>query len=199
MSRSRPRRRGAGRGPDADRDPGASGGSDDGRATGGRRNDESARHANRPSSARLASHGAHPAPRVDHRRSHRLQRRVRRDLCARLLGGDSLAQAVTTATGQPPEQRHFAAPADWPLTFVASPGGLMRVVEIPGILTTRASTRSPPQWEPGPRGAALFDARGTTWSSPYGFVALLTAGQALMSSGPKLHGCGAGHRRGRSY
>ena len=56
----------------------------------------------------------------------------------------------------------------------------MRVVEIPRYLDDKgldAVAAAMGSWPPEER--LLFDARGTMWSSPYGFVALLTAGQAL--------------------
>jgi hypothetical protein len=56
----------------------------------------------------------------------------------------------------------------------------MRVVEIPRYLDDKgldAVATAMGTWPPQER--LLFDARTTKWSSPYGFVALLTAGQAL--------------------
>ncbi len=56
----------------------------------------------------------------------------------------------------------------------------MRVVEVPRYLDDTgldAVATAMGTWPPDQR--LLFDARGTKWSSPYGFVSLLTVGQAL--------------------
>jgi len=56
----------------------------------------------------------------------------------------------------------------------------MRIVEIPRYLDDKgldAVAAAMGTWPPEER--LLFDARATKWASPYGFVALLTAGQAL--------------------
>ena len=56
----------------------------------------------------------------------------------------------------------------------------MRVVEVPRYLDDKGLdlvAAALGSWPPDER--LLFDARGTKWSSPYGFVALLSAGQAL--------------------
>jgi anti-sigma regulatory factor (Ser/Thr protein kinase) len=56
----------------------------------------------------------------------------------------------------------------------------MRIVEIPRYLDDKALDAvadAMGSWPPQER--LLFDARATKWSSPYGFVSLLTAGQAL--------------------
>jgi len=56
----------------------------------------------------------------------------------------------------------------------------MRVVEVPRYLDDKGLdvvAAGLGNWPPDQR--LLFDARGTKWSSPYGFVALLSAGQAL--------------------
>lgn len=56
----------------------------------------------------------------------------------------------------------------------------MRVVEVPRYLDDKgldAMATAMGTWPPDER--LLFDARGTKWSSPYGFVSLLTVGQAL--------------------
>ena len=60
----------------------------------------------------------------------------------------------------------------------------MRVIEVPtyfddkGLDTVAAAIGG---WPPGER--LLFDARATKWASPYGFIALLTAGQGLKEAG----------------
>lgn len=60
----------------------------------------------------------------------------------------------------------------------------MRVIEVPtyfddkGLDTVAAAIGD---WPPGER--LLFDARATKWASPYGFTALLTAGQGLREAG----------------
>lgn len=60
----------------------------------------------------------------------------------------------------------------------------MRVVEIPTYFDDKgldgvAAAIGP--WPP--EGRLLFDARGAKWTSPYGFTAMLTAGQALKALG----------------
>ena len=60
----------------------------------------------------------------------------------------------------------------------------MRVVPIPPYLDDRtfdAVAAAIGDWPPGTR--LLFDARPTRWASPFGFTALLTAGQALREAG----------------
>jgi anti-sigma regulatory factor (Ser/Thr protein kinase) len=60
----------------------------------------------------------------------------------------------------------------------------MRVIEVPQYLDDKgldALAEAMGGWPPGER--LLFDARGTKWASPYGFTALLTAGQGLREAG----------------
>jgi anti-sigma regulatory factor (Ser/Thr protein kinase) len=60
----------------------------------------------------------------------------------------------------------------------------MRVVEIPPYFDDKgldAVAGALGGWPP--EGRVLFDARATKWASPYGFTALLTAGQALEAIG----------------
>ncbi len=60
----------------------------------------------------------------------------------------------------------------------------MRVVNVPPSLdhhAINALAESIGAWPP--EGRLLFDARGTTWASPSGLTALLTAGQALIEAG----------------
>ncbi|HEX9167260.1 MAG TPA: ATP-binding protein [Gemmatimonadales bacterium] len=60
----------------------------------------------------------------------------------------------------------------------------MRVIEVPQYLDDKgldALAERMGGWPPGER--LLFDARGTKWASPYGFIALLTAGQGLREAG----------------
>jgi hypothetical protein len=60
----------------------------------------------------------------------------------------------------------------------------MRVVTIPHYFDETAFDAVAAELGPWPpEGRVLFDARGTRWASPFGFTALLTAGQALRERG----------------
>jgi len=63
----------------------------------------------------------------------------------------------------------------------------MRVVEVPTYFDDKgldALAQSLGPWPPD--GKVLFDAHATKWASPYGFTALLTAGQALQALGAEV-------------
>lgn len=63
----------------------------------------------------------------------------------------------------------------------------MRVVEVPQYFDDKGLDQVAAGlggWPPD--GRLLFDARATKWASPYGFTALLTAGQALQAAGAEL-------------
>jgi anti-sigma regulatory factor (Ser/Thr protein kinase) len=63
----------------------------------------------------------------------------------------------------------------------------MRVVEVPQYFDDKgldAVARSLGGWPP--EGRVLFDARATKWASPYGFTALLAAGQGLKERGAEV-------------
>jgi anti-sigma regulatory factor (Ser/Thr protein kinase) len=59
----------------------------------------------------------------------------------------------------------------------------MRVVPVPHYLDDKAFDAVAGALGWPPTGRVLFDARATRWASPYGFTALLTAGQALREAG----------------
>lgn len=63
----------------------------------------------------------------------------------------------------------------------------MRVVTIPHYLDDRSFETVIEALQPWPpEGRVLFDARGTKWASPYGFAALLTAGEVLRAAGAEM-------------
>ncbi|MFI5235200.1 MAG: ATP-binding protein [Gemmatimonadales bacterium] len=64
---------------------------------------------------------------------------------------------------------------------------MTRIVEIPQSLDDRSFEQFAQSFAAGPvSDKLLFDARGTTWCSPYGFVGMLVAGQAVAEAkGPK--------------
>jgi hypothetical protein len=63
---------------------------------------------------------------------------------------------------------------------------MTRIVEIPQSLDDRTFETFAQAYADGsPDDKLLFDARGVTWCSPYGFVGLLIAGQAAGSGGTK--------------
>ena len=61
---------------------------------------------------------------------------------------------------------------------------MTRVVEVPTFFDDRAFDQfaaALSEWPPEER--VLLDARQAQWASPYGLVALVTAGQALIEAG----------------
>ena len=61
---------------------------------------------------------------------------------------------------------------------------MTRIVEIPQSLDDRSFEQLATSFAAGePSDRLLFDAHGARWSSPYGFTALLTAGQAVAAAG----------------
>ena len=100
---------------------------------------------------------------------------------ARLLAGDTVEAALRHANAMAGRNAMLrgagglGAPSAW-----RAPRPVTRVIEIPAHLDDRSFEQFAAgfgAWPPDEK--LLFDARGAQWSSPYGLIGMLTAGQAV--------------------